>query len=275
MKQIQRRKNIFLKQKHSVSCYVKTQRMINIIPSLITIAAICFGITAIQHALMEKWKIATLFILVSALLDMLDGRVARALNATTKFGGELDSLADILNFGVAPAIVLYIWSLHETPSIGWICVLLMIVCCAIRLAKFNCANLHNDIPKNEILYNDMITHAPQYRSYNFIGIPSTISGIIVLSPIMLSFEFPNLEYIFRHPATVISLMILLSILMISNLTTPSLKHINVSTNNIILPIFILFCVIIFITVDPWLMMPIASCVYILYILIMNYKYRKT
>src|SRR5919206_2731200 len=108
-----------------------------IIPNIITLIALCLGLTAIRLAFEGRYEPAVVAIVVAALLDGVDGRVARLLKGTSRFGAELDSLADFVNFGVAPALILYVWGLHELKSAGWIAAMVLALCTALRLARFN------------------------------------------------------------------------------------------------------------------------------------------
>src|SRR3954466_3653325 len=108
-----------------------------LLPNLITLLALCAGLTAIRLAIEEQLEWAVAAIVFAALLDGIDGRIARLLKGTSKFGAELDSLADFVNFGVAPALILYFWGLHEIKSVGWIAAMVFAICAALRLARFN------------------------------------------------------------------------------------------------------------------------------------------
>jgi CDP-diacylglycerol--serine O-phosphatidyltransferase len=108
-----------------------------LLPNLITLLALCAGLTAIRLSVEDKLELALAAIVFAALLDGIDGRIARMLKGTSRFGAELDSLADFVNFGVAPALILYFWGLHELKSAGWIAALVFAICAGLRLARFN------------------------------------------------------------------------------------------------------------------------------------------
>ncbi|MCH7958471.1 MAG: CDP-alcohol phosphatidyltransferase family protein, partial [Proteobacteria bacterium] len=116
------------------------------IPNILTLLALCAGMTAILFGLQDRWEQAVFSLLVAAILDGLDGRVARILKGTSKFGAELDSLSDFICFGVAPAILLYLWTMQDLGRLGWVLVLLFSVCCALRLARFNTNLDEPDLP---------------------------------------------------------------------------------------------------------------------------------
>ena len=107
------------------------------IPNILTMLALCAGLTALRFGLEEKWEPAIVSLVIAGVLDALDGRLARALQGTSKFGAELDSLSDFIGFGVAPALLLYLWTMKDAGPIGWVLVLLFSICCALRLARFN------------------------------------------------------------------------------------------------------------------------------------------
>ena len=144
-----------------------------LLPNLITLLALCAGLTAIRLAVENKLDLALAAIVFAALLDGIDGRVARMLKGTSRFGAELDSLADFVNFGVAPALILYFWGLHELKSAGWIVALVFAICAALRLARFN------------VMIDD--PNKPVWAGNFFTGIPAPAGAMTVLLPIYLSF----------------------------------------------------------------------------------------
>ena len=144
-----------------------------LLPNLITLLALCAGLTAIRLAVENKLELALAAIVFAALLDGIDGRVARLLKGTSRFGAELDSLADFVNFGVAPALILYFWGLHELKSAGWIAALVFAICAGLRLARFN------------VMIDD--PNKPAWAGNFFTGIPAPAGAITVLLPIYLYF----------------------------------------------------------------------------------------
>lgn len=181
------------------------------IPNILTLLALCAGMTAIRFALEELWENALLAILVAAILDALDGRVARILKGTSKFGAELDSLADFLNFGVAPAIVLYLWTMKDAGQIGWILTLLFSICCVLRLARFNTGVDEPDAPP---------------WAYNFFtGVPAPAGGGLVLLPMLLSSSVGG--GFFRQPLVTGLFMVVVAGLMVSRIPTFAFKKFKV------------------------------------------------
>lgn len=151
-----------------------------LIPNLITLLALSLGLTAIRFAVEDQIEWAAIAIAVAAVLDGLDGRIARALKGTSRFGAELDSLADFVDFGVAPAIVLYVFSLHEMKSLGWFAALIFAIACALRLARFNVMVEDRDLPA--------------WRGNFFVGMPAPAGAVTGLLPVFLHlslFNFPN------------------------------------------------------------------------------------
>src|SRR5467141_1530802 len=143
-----------------------------VLPNLITLLALCAGLTAIRLAVEDKLEWAVAAIVFAALLDGIDGRIARMLKGASRFGAELDSLADFVNFGVAPALILYLWSLHELGNAGWIAAMVFAICAGLRLARFN------------VMIDD--PNKPAWAGNFFVGIPAPAGAITVLLPIYVA-----------------------------------------------------------------------------------------
>lgn len=182
------------------------------IPNILTLLALCAGMTGIRFAVLERWEHAVLAILVAAILDALDGRVARILKGTSKFGAELDSLADIVNFGVAPAMMLFLWTMKDAGGIGWVLSLLFTVCCVLRLARFN-----TDLDEPDM---------PRWASNFFTGVPAPMAAGLVLLPMMLSFQVG--DGFFREPVVVAVFLVVVSGLMVSRFPTFAFKKFKVA-----------------------------------------------
>lgn len=181
-----------------------------LLPNILTVLALCAGLTSIRFALQDRWQTAVICILLAAVLDALDGRIARRFGGATKFGAELDSLADFVSFGVAPAVSLYLWSLYRFGGFGWVIALVLAVCAALRLARFNSRLGATDLP----------SWAPNF----FTGVPAPAAAASALLPMMLSFELGDA---FRHPLLVMVVAVVVAILMISRLPTYSFKQFRV------------------------------------------------
>ncbi|GAB4186768.1 MAG: CDP-diacylglycerol--serine O-phosphatidyltransferase [Thalassobaculales bacterium] len=182
-----------------------------LIPNLITILAMCSGLTAIKFALQGDWRMAVVAIIAAAIFDGLDGRMARLLRSTSRFGAELDSLSDFVSFGVAPAVVLYLWVLQQYDRLGWIVGLFLATCCALRLARFNTA-LDDTAP-------------PAYAYNYFTGVPSPAGAGLAILPLVLSFELG--DAVVRHPLPVAIWTALVGGLMFSRLPTFAFKRLRI------------------------------------------------
>ncbi len=220
-----------------------------IAPNIVTMLALCAGVTSIRYSISAEWMKAVLCIFAAAFFDGLDGRVARMLKGSTKFGAELDSLSDFVSFGVAPAILLFQWSLSDLPKFGWFFCLLMSIGMALRLARFN--TMLDEDPQ------------PEYWQHFFVGVPAPAAAAIAMMPVMISFDFPEINYIIKSHAFCATLLCVVSFLMVSRIPTFSTKKLKVPTY-LVLPIML--CVVLFasfIISQPWLTLGIMTLVYIL------------
>ena len=188
--------------------------LLKLLPNLVSILALCSGLTAIRYAIAGNYTLAVLLIGVAAALDGVDGRLARMLKSESAIGAELDSLCDFVNFGVTPALVLYLWGLRPETSLGWIAVLVYAVCCMLRLARFNVGS--------------KVAVGEAAEKTSFIGVPSPAGALLVLSPLYL--EFATGRVLEVHPVIVAGWMVGIGALMISRVRTPSLKRITIATD---------------------------------------------
>ncbi len=179
-----------------------------IVPSALTLLGLGAGATAIRFALIQDWKMAVAAIFLAMIFDMLDGQAARLLGADSRFGAQLDSLADVVSFGIAPAVVVYSWSLAEMGTAGWIAAVIFCACSAIRLARFNVESSRDE-------------GATQSHPY-FTGLPTPGAAGVLLLPLLLSFEFGR--EIFHDPMFCLTLVAITSALMVSRVPTPALKY---------------------------------------------------
>ena len=180
----------------------------SLLPNTLTIFGVCLGLSSIKFALDSNYAIAVIAIVFAAILDTLDGRVARLVKGESKVGKELDSLTDVISFGVAPSFVMYFWTINEMGKIGWMLVLIYTVCCALRLARFNLT---------------IVEETESWKINFFEGVPSPAAAGLILLPLIL-----NLSDVaqFENAAIISSAVILVtSILMVSKLPTYSLKRI--------------------------------------------------
>tara|TARA_B100000579_G_C22713076_1_gene795562 strand:+ start:183 stop:983 length:801 start_codon:yes stop_codon:yes gene_type:complete len=233
-----------------------TQR--SLLPNTITIIGVCIGLCSIKFALDSRFDLAIIAITFAAIFDSLDGRIARLIRGTSKVGKELDSLTDVISFGVAPGLILYFWTLNQLGKIGWMLVLIYTVCCALRLARFN-------------ISSSEITEA--WKINFFEGVPSPAGAGIVLLPVIISlsnfFTLPN--------QTLVSagLIFVVSVLMVSKLPTYSLKKIVIPrsvTVFLLLGISIFFGFLIAFTFETLLF---AGAVYLLSIPVSCFHYLNT
>ena len=229
-----------------------------ILPNIFTLVGVCIGLSSIKFAFDGKFELSILAILVAAIIDGLDGRIARLIKGTSPVGKELDSLTDVISFGVAPAFIMYFWSLNQLGRVGWFICLIYVVCVALRLARFN-------VSSNVV---------PSWRDNFFEGIPSPAGGVLVLMPLVFSFsEFQilNLNYNIIVP----SLFIIISILLISKIPTYSLKKIVVRRST---TIFLLFGVVFYfglLLVYTFNTIILSGLVYLFIIPISSFHYYKT
>ena len=192
--------------------------LVQLIPNMLTITAICAGLSAVRFGVQGNYVLAVQLILAAAVLDGLDGRLARLLNSDSKMGAELDSLADFLNFGVAPALVLYFWALQDFRGMAWITVLIYTVCCVVRLARFNVAAKEERDSDKE--------NAGAY----FTGIPSPAGALLAMLPMFVSFAFSAAPLL---PDWAICLhLILVGWAMIARFPVWSFKTAKVSRDNV-------------------------------------------
>ncbi len=215
------------------------------IPNMITLLALAAGLTSIRYGLRDEWERAVIAILFAAVFDGMDGRVARMLKGTSKFGAELDSLSDFISFGVAPAVLLYMWTLNGAGGIGWALSLLLAVCAALRLARFNTMLGEPDLP----------SWAHNY----FTGVPAPSAAGLVLLPMILSFLFD--ADLFNEPAVVAIFVIVVSFLMVSKIPTYSLKSFRVPAVWALPLMIFVGLLAAFMVTEPWATLAIVLVIY--------------
>jgi len=187
-----------------------------LIPNAVTVLALCSGLTAVRFGIAGEWEKAVLAIVIAGVLDGIDGRIARLLKGASRFGAELDSLSDVIAFGVSPALIMYLWSLQDLPSgVGWVIALAHTVTCALRLARFN-ASIDGDVQ-------------PHKRAGYLTGIPAPVGAGLTLSPMFLAFwlEPAFLEDSTVRAAIVAPVVIIVSLLMVSNVPTYSWSSVRI------------------------------------------------
>ena len=199
-----------------------------LLPNILTLGGVCLGISSIKFSIDGNFNLAVILILLAAILDALDGRVARLIKGTSEFGKELDSLTDFVSFGIAPVLILYFWELNNYGKLGWAIALIYSVCCVLRLARFN-------LTKNE---NDH-----EWKNNFFEGIPSPAGGLLILTPLI--YELTELNFNLNIKSLTPFLTVLIALLLVSKIPTPSLKKISISSKTTVF--LLLFAGIIFIS----------------------------
>lgn len=229
-----------------------------LIPNAITALALCFGLTGIRFAVSGEWEKAVTAIIIAGVLDGTDGRVARLLKGQSRFGAELDSLSDVIAFGVSPAIIIYLWSLQHFERFGWLFALAHAVCCALRLARFN-ANLDVD-------------NQPHKSAGFFTGIPSPASAGVALAPMYLWLA-TGLD-IFASPAVTAPIMAATAFLMISNLPTYSWKSLRLPGGWRLAALALIALFGGALLVAPWITLSVVTGIYVLMIPLGYRSYRR-
>jgi len=196
-----------------------------ILPNMLTLIGVCIGLSSIKFALDGRFEISIIAIIFAALIDGLDGRIARLIKGTSKVGKELDSLTDVISFGVAPAFIMYFWLLNSLGKFGWLLCLIYVVCVALRLARFN-------VSSNE---------DPSWKDNFFEGVPSPAGGILVLIPLIFSLSDINF-FTVNYRVVVPIFFIITSFLLISKFPTYSFKKIVIPRRT---TIFLLFGIVLF------------------------------
>ncbi|MDE2445698.1 MAG: CDP-diacylglycerol--serine O-phosphatidyltransferase [Alphaproteobacteria bacterium] len=231
-----------------------------LLPNLLTLLALCSGITAIRFAVENRYEIAVSAIILAIVLDAMDGRLARYLNGTSRFGAELDSLADFVNFGVAPALIMYFGALSNLKTFGWVVCLMLAIGAALRLARFNVAL---DDPNK-----------PSWAAGYFTGIPAPAGALLALSP--LYYQFLGLYAdAHEHAKFIAGFLVVIAILMISRVPTFSGKTLTRVPREAVLPILAAMALgVLFLISFPWESLALVAALYFALIPISFLSYRK-
>jgi CDP-diacylglycerol--serine O-phosphatidyltransferase len=217
-----------------------------LVPSTLTLLALCSGVTAIRFGLNDEWTTAVTFVIFAMILDMLDGRAARMLGADSRFGAQLDSLADLVGFGVAPGVIMYMWSLKAMGNAGWIAALIFCACAAIRLARFNVESVRDE-------------GATKGNPY-FTGLPTPAAACMMLLPLLISFQWN--DPLVREPWVSGIFIAVTSVLMVSRIPTPSIKYMKLQRQHRILA-GIAFAILAGLLVAwPWATLTIGLLIYV-------------
>jgi len=233
----------------------KTARVI--LPNMLTLIGVCIGLTSIRFALDGRFEFAIVAIILAAIIDGLDGRIARLIKGTSKVGKELDSLTDMISFGVAPAFIMYFWKLNTLGRFGWLVCLIYVICVALRLARFNVNS----------------GQEPSWRDNFFEGVPSPAGGILVLTPLI--FSMTNYEFItINYDVVVPIFFIVTSLLLISKFPSYSFKKIVIQRKT---TIFLLFGIVLFfglLLIYPFNVIAISAIIYLAMLPISFFHFQK-
>ena len=222
---------------------VSSKKTRYLLPNILTLGGVCLGISSIKFSIDGNFNLAVTLILFAAILDALDGRVARLIKGTSEFGKELDSLTDFVSFGIAPVLILYFWELSNYGKLGWAISLIYSVCCVLRLARFNLTKTDTQ---------------QEWKNNFFEGIPSPAGGLLILTPLI--YELSDLKFDFNIREVTPYLTILIALLLVSKIPTPSLKKISISSKTtifLLLTIGIIFIALLFYTFETLLIFSFA------------------
>ena len=244
-------------QKNNLKVVAEKKSARVILPNMLTLIGVCIGLTSIRFALDGRFELAIIAIIFAALIDGLDGRIARLIKGTSKVGKELDSLTDMISFGVAPAFIMYFWNLNSLGRFGWLLCLVYVICVALRLARFN-------VNSNQ---------EASWKDNFFEGVPSPAGGILVLTPLIISlsgFDYFELNFDIIVPV----FFIVTSFLLISKFPSYSFKKIVIPRRT---TIFLLFSVVLFfglLLIYTFNVIAISSIVYLLLLPISYFHFQK-
>ena len=212
---------------------VSSKKTRYLLPNILTLAGVCLGISSIKFSIDGNFSLAVTLILLAAILDALDGRIARLIKGTSEFGKELDSLTDFVSFGIAPVFILYFWELNNYGKLGWAISLIYSVCCVIRLARFNLTKIED---------------SQEWKNNFFEGIPSPAGGLLILMPLIYELTDLKIQIDFKSFTPYLTLFI--AILLVSKIPTLALKKISISpkaTVFLLLGIGVVFIALLFYT----------------------------
>ena len=236
---------------------VSSKKTRYLLPNILTLGGVCLGISSIKFSIDGNFNLAVTLILLAAILDALDGRVARLIKGTSEFGKELDSLTDFVSFGIAPVLILYFWELKSYGKLGWAIALIYSVCCVLRLARFNLTQVENN---------------QEWKNNFFEGVPSPAGGILILTPLI--YELANLNLNLNIKSVTPYLTVLIALLLVSKIPTLSLKKISISSKTtvfLLLSAGIIFISLLFYTFETLL---IFCLIYLMSIPLSIFIYKK-
>ena len=214
-----------------------------LLPNILTLGGVCLGISSIKFSIDGNYSLAVTLILFAAILDALDGRIARLIKGTSEFGKELDSLTDFVSFGIAPVFVLYFWDLNKYGKLGWAITLVYSVCCVLRLARFNLTK---------------VEESQEWKNNFFEGIPSPAGGLLILMPLIYDLTNLNLGIAVKNLTPYLTVIV--AVLLVSKIPTLALKKISISpkaTVFLLLSIGVIFIALLFYTLETLLVFGLA------------------
>ncbi len=230
----------------------------HLVPNAVTLAALAAGLTAVRLALQERWELAVVAVVVAMVLDALDGRIARLMKATSDFGAQLDSLSDVINFGVAPALIIYLWTAGAGGGPGWAISVVYAMCCALRLARFNTALLDES--------------PPPWAAKFFTGVPAPAGAGLAILPLVFSFVFG--DSFFRSPWLTGIVLLATAGLMVSRVPTFAAKTIKIQRRYMGFVLLGVGAFAAFLVSEPWVTLAIVGLVYIASIPFSATNYRR-
>ncbi|MGN7678313.1 MAG: CDP-diacylglycerol--serine O-phosphatidyltransferase [Anaplasma sp.] len=222
-----------------------------LLPNMVTMLGLCSGLTSIRYTFAGRWELAVVFIIIAAFMDGIDGRVARMLNSASGFGAQLDSFADFLSFGVAPAFLLYFWLLHSMRAVGWVLVMVFVVCMSIRLARFN-------------VYSCCDDEEEEWKKCFFVGVPAPIGALLSLIPVMLTFYDGDVWWFSEkvlNKNVVAAYFAFVAFLTVSNIPTISAKHHQIPKRWFYVLVTLLAVLMVLAITNPWVMFPLMGLLY--------------
>ena len=236
---------------------VSSKKTRYLLPNILTLGGVCLGISSIKFSIDGNFSLAVTLILLAAILDALDGRVARLIKGTSEFGKELDSLTDFVSFGIAPVLILYFWELNVYGKLGWAIALIYSVCCVLRLARFNLTK---------------ISDQQDWKNNFFEGIPSPVGGILILVPLISELSIFNITLNLKIITPYLTIIV--ALLLVSKIPTLSLKKISISSKTtvfLLLAIGVIFISLLFYTFETLL---VFSFLYLISIPVSIFIYKK-
>ena len=226
---------------------LRERPLLHLVPNLFTILGLCAGMTGMRYALDDRWSLAVALVALAVVLDGLDGRSARLLRIQTKLGAQLDSLADFLSFGVAPAVIVYLWTLREVRGLGWALAMLFATCCALRLARFN---VELEEPQR-----------PRWSLHFFKGIPAPAAAGLALLP-LIGWLASGGAWL-RSWGLNAAMMLFVALMMVSRVPTFSIKRLRISPEYVVPVLVLAVMVVVFLVTEPWATLSFVGLVYLL------------